>query len=68
MWFILLREGSCFERKNLVSTAVNGFIMFVGLLLIFAGMYSSGKSIQEKFDAGTVGSAFSCTSGAGGGH
>jgi hypothetical protein len=41
MWFLLIRKGGMFERKNLLLTVVNGFIFVLGMVILVAGTYSS---------------------------
>lgn len=40
-WFMLLREGSFFERKNLFHLVLSGISLIVGLVVLVAGTYAS---------------------------
>ncbi|KAJ5779890.1 hypothetical protein N7457_007610 [Penicillium paradoxum] len=60
MWFMLLREGSWKEPKNLLLGAVNLVIFFIGLVVLVGGTYSSIDDIIIKYDKGEVGGVFSC--------
>ncbi len=41
MWFMFIREGSFFERKNLALTAANALCFLVGVIVLGVGTYSS---------------------------
>ncbi|KAJ5220505.1 hypothetical protein N7468_009709 [Penicillium chermesinum] len=60
MWFILIRKGSIFERKNLLLGITNLFIMLIGFLILGAGTYSSVDDIISQYNAGTVRGVFTC--------
>lgn len=49
MWFMLIRQGSPFSRKNLVWTALNGLCLVVGLVVLVGGTYSSIKDIVSTW-------------------
>lgn len=40
-WFVLLKEGSVFERKNLVHFILSSLSMVVGLVVLVCGTYAS---------------------------
>ncbi|KAL7784294.1 transmembrane amino acid transporter domain-containing protein [Trichoderma ceciliae] len=40
-WFMLLREGSLFERKNLFHLIMSSISMIVGLVVLVGGTYAS---------------------------
>lgn len=44
-WFMLLKEGSMFERKNLVHLILSSLSMIVGLVVLVAGTYASAVDI-----------------------
>ncbi|KAK1255432.1 hypothetical protein MKX08_009427 [Trichoderma sp. CBMAI-0020] len=44
------------------STAVNIFIILMGLFFLSAGTYASVQSIIDAYDSGSVGGVFSCAS------
>ncbi|KAJ5206499.1 Amino acid transporter transmembrane [Penicillium cf. griseofulvum] len=60
MWFMLLREGSWKEPKNLMLAAVNGIIFLIGMVVLVGGTYSSIDDIIIKYDHGEVRGVFSC--------
>jgi hypothetical protein len=82
MWFILIKEGKWYSRRNIFWSILNGVIFIMGMIVLVGGTYSSIKSIVsdmlilpappkdlasnafqiEQYEAGTVKSAFSCTS------
>lgn len=41
MWFMLLREGSLFEKKNIVRTLANGGCFIIGVVVLVCGTYAS---------------------------
>jgi hypothetical protein len=41
MWFMFIREGSIFDRKNMLLTVINTIILAIGLIVLVAGTYSS---------------------------
>jgi hypothetical protein len=40
-WFVLLKEGSMFDRKNLVHLILSSLSMIVGLVVLVGGTYAS---------------------------
>ncbi|KAJ5976421.1 Amino acid transporter transmembrane [Penicillium waksmanii] len=60
MWFLLIRKGGMFERKNLLLTVVNGFIFVLGMIILVAGTYSSIDDIIDKYNTGSVRGVFTC--------
>ncbi|KAJ5103040.1 hypothetical protein N7532_003569 [Penicillium argentinense] len=41
MWYMLLREGSWYEKKNLKTAMYNGVVFLVGIILFGCGTYAS---------------------------
>ena len=41
MWFMFIKEGGCFERKNLLCTFANALTFLVGIIVLGVGTYSS---------------------------
>ncbi|KAI1158518.1 transmembrane amino acid transporter protein-domain-containing protein [Nemania serpens] len=62
MWFMLIRQGSPFSKKNLVWTMLNLLCFVVGLVVLVGGTYSSIKDIMQRYNAHQVRGAFSCSS------
>jgi len=60
MWFMLLKEGKWYERKNIWLSIVNGLIFLIGIITLVAGTYSSIADIISQYDKGTVRGAFTC--------
>ncbi|KAJ5138218.1 uncharacterized protein N7515_003066 [Penicillium bovifimosum] len=60
-WFMLLREGSWKEPKNIALAIVNGLIFVIGIVVLVGGTYSSIDDIIIKYDQGKVGGVFSCS-------
>lgn len=48
MWFLLLKEGSWKDKKNLPWALINGFIFVMGLVVLVAGTYTSIEDIVSK--------------------
>ncbi|RFU80391.1 amino acid transporter, transmembrane [Trichoderma arundinaceum] len=47
-WFMLLREGSVFEKKNLVHLVLSSISMIVGLVVLVGGTYASVVDIVSS--------------------
>ncbi|CAG7559260.1 unnamed protein product [Fusarium equiseti] len=60
MWFMLLKKGKWYSRKNLPIAIVNIIIFILGLVFLVAGTYSSVVDIMDQYDHGTVKSPFTC--------
>lgn len=41
MWFMLIKDGKWYERKNWVKTAANTTIFIIGMLVLVGGTYAS---------------------------
>lgn len=41
MWFTLIREGSIFEKKNLLKSIANLLIFIIGVIVLVGGTYSA---------------------------
>lgn len=41
MWYVLLREGKWFERRNIKTAICNGVVFLVGIIVFGCGTYSS---------------------------
>ncbi|RAO72586.1 uncharacterized protein BHQ10_008598 [Talaromyces amestolkiae] len=41
MWYVLLREGKWYERRNIKTAIVNGVVFLVGIVIFGCGTYSS---------------------------
>ncbi|CCF46466.1 amino acid transporter [Colletotrichum higginsianum] len=60
MWFILIKEGKWYSKKNIFWSILNGLIFIMGLIVLVGGTYSCIKSIIDQYSAGTIKNAFSC--------
>ncbi|KAJ9425734.1 transmembrane amino acid transporter protein-domain-containing protein [Fusarium oxysporum] len=60
MWFMLLREGKWYNKKNILPSVVNAIIFIMGLVFLVAGTYSAVVDIIDQYDHGTVKNAFTC--------
>ncbi|KAJ0158442.1 N amino acid transport system protein [Colletotrichum tanaceti] len=60
MWFILIKEGKWYSKKNVFWSILNGLIFIMGLIVLVGGTYSCIKSIIVQYSAGTIKNAFSC--------
>jgi hypothetical protein len=45
MWFMLLRKGNVFSKKNLLLTAINAGVFVFGVAVLVCGLYSSIEDI-----------------------
>lgn len=45
LWFFLLKEGSCFEKRNFQSAVLNLAVFVVGVCVLGFGTYASVKQI-----------------------
>ncbi|KAK0385305.1 hypothetical protein NLU13_7781 [Sarocladium strictum] len=61
MWFMLIREGGLFERKNIVKTVANAITFIIGAVVLVCGTYAAVTEINRKFKDGTVRGVFSCS-------
>ncbi|KAI8634320.1 transmembrane amino acid transporter protein-domain-containing protein [Xylariaceae sp. FL1651] len=62
MWFMLIRQGSCFSKKNIWKTVLNALCFIIGIVVLVGGTYSSIADIIDSYRSGTVRGAFSCAS------
>lgn len=60
MWFMLLREGPWYARKNILLSVANGLVFIIGIIVLVGGTYASIDDIIHKFDLGEVHGAFTC--------
>ncbi|KAH8803378.1 putative amino acid transporter [Xylogone sp. PMI_703] len=61
MWFMLLREGKWYSKKNIFWSAVNGLVFVVGLVMLVGGTYSSIDDIINNYKSGKVRGVFTCS-------
>ncbi|CZS96906.1 hypothetical protein WAI453_010220 [Rhynchosporium graminicola] len=59
-WFMLIKEGKWYERKNLLLSAVNACVFLIGMVVLVAGTYSTVVDIKNQYTEGTVRGAFTC--------
>ncbi|KAI5465421.1 transmembrane amino acid transporter protein-domain-containing protein [Mariannaea sp. PMI_226] len=62
MWFLLLKQGKWYSKRNLFWSLLNSIVFLLGMILLAGGTYASIQSIINQYKAGTISSAFSCTS------
>ncbi|KAF4978328.1 hypothetical protein FZEAL_5268 [Fusarium zealandicum] len=60
MWFMLIREGPWYAKKNLGLSIANGAIFLIGMIVLVGGTYASVDDIIIKFRNGEVRGAFTC--------
>jgi hypothetical protein len=41
LWFFLLKEGSCFEKRNMLHAICNLIVFLVGICILGCGLYAS---------------------------
>ncbi|CAI6091387.1 hypothetical protein V2G26_019277 [Clonostachys chloroleuca] len=61
MWFVLIREGSIWDPKNILLTVANAIIFVIGMIVLVGGTYASIVDIKKNFDEGTVRGVFTCS-------
>ncbi|KAJ5387084.1 hypothetical protein N7509_009625 [Penicillium cosmopolitanum] len=61
MWYLLLREGSWYEKKNLKPAIFNAVVFIVGMIIFGCGTYASIAELTTKFQSGSVGKPFTCS-------
>jgi hypothetical protein len=49
MWFMLIKKGKWYEKKNRFLSAVNGVIFIIGMVVLVAGTYSAVVDIVSFF-------------------
>lgn len=59
MWFMLIREGAWYSKKNLLKSLVNGAIFIMGIAILIGGTYSAIKDIVSYHS--TIASQNHCT-------
>ncbi|KAJ5991098.1 hypothetical protein N7499_011642 [Penicillium canescens] len=62
MWYVLLREGAWYEKHNLKNAILNGIVFVVGMIIFGCGTYASIAELIDKFQSGSVGKPFTCSS------
>ncbi|KAJ6084858.1 hypothetical protein N7499_004487 [Penicillium canescens] len=60
LWFFLLREGSCFEKRNIRHATCNLIVFLVGICILGCGLYASITEVIAKFNTGSISRPFSC--------
>ncbi|GAB1319573.1 Amino acid transporter transmembrane domain-containing protein [Madurella fahalii] len=62
MWFMLIKEGKWYERKNLVLAGANALCFVIGIVVLGVGTYSSIEDIVQlqRYATGAVSDPFSC--------
>ncbi|KAL2164927.1 hypothetical protein VTH06DRAFT_223 [Thermothelomyces fergusii] len=60
MWFMFIKEGKWYERKNWALTAANAITFIVGVTVLGVGTYSAIWDINHQYKIGTVSDPFSC--------
>ncbi|KAF4978130.1 hypothetical protein FZEAL_5428 [Fusarium zealandicum] len=60
LWFVLLKEGKWYEKKNLKRGFLNLVVFIVGFFVFVCGTYASINQIILKFQKGDIGKPFSC--------
>jgi hypothetical protein len=50
MWFMFIRKGSFFSKKNLPLTVINAIILAIGLIVLVAGTYASVVDIVSSLN------------------
>ncbi|KAL2140672.1 hypothetical protein VTI28DRAFT_3529 [Corynascus sepedonium] len=60
MWFMFIREGKWYERKNWALTAANAITFIVGITVLGVGTYSAVWDINHRYEVGSVSDPFSC--------
>ncbi|KAJ5234642.1 uncharacterized protein N7469_003810 [Penicillium citrinum] len=67
MWYLLLKEGSWYEKRNLKPAFFNGVVFIVGMIIFGCGTYASIAELLTqvlkitKFQSGSVGQPFTCS-------
>ncbi|KAJ5306944.1 hypothetical protein PENANT_c003G04104 [Penicillium antarcticum] len=60
LWFFLLREGSCFSKRNIRQAICNLIVFLVGICVLGCGLYASITEVIVKFKNGSISRPFSC--------
>lgn len=45
MWFMLIREGKWYAKKNIVKSVTNGLVFVIGIVVLVGGTYSAVDDI-----------------------
>ncbi|KPM38587.1 N amino acid transport system protein [Neonectria ditissima] len=60
MWFVLLKKGKWYHRKNLVASISSAIVFIIGIVVFSCGTYASIAGLVTKFRDGAVGKPFTC--------
>lgn len=60
MWFKLIRNGTWYERKNIIYSLFNGIIFLIGMVILVAGTYSAANDIVSCRPSSEVVSRMIC--------
>ncbi|KAK3687728.1 amino-acid permease [Podospora appendiculata] len=60
MWFMFIKEGSWYEKKNLPLSLLNILCFLIGVIVLGLGTYSSIWDIMDRYANGSVKDPFSC--------
>ncbi|KAL5364428.1 transmembrane amino acid transporter protein-domain-containing protein [Aspergillus floccosus] len=63
MWYVLLREGAWFERRNIWHAISNLVLFIVGIVVLVCGLYATIAGIISEFQSGSISRPFSCNAG-----
>ncbi|KAF2762558.1 putative amino acid transporter [Pseudovirgaria hyperparasitica] len=61
MWFILIKQGAWYERKNLGLSLLNFAIFIIGVIILVCGVYASVVDIKNGYSSGSVRGSFTCS-------
>ncbi|KAJ4854162.1 transmembrane amino acid transporter protein domain-containing protein [Trichoderma breve] len=62
MWYVLLKEGKWYERKNWKTAFFNGSVFIIGMIILVCGTYASIVELIHKFQRHAVNRPFTCQS------
>ncbi|CAH0050660.1 unnamed protein product [Clonostachys solani] len=62
MWFVMLREGKWYSKKNLAMSIGCLVVFIIGVVTLVGGTYSTIKDIIEELSNGSEHASFSCRS------
>ncbi|KAK0620199.1 putative amino acid transporter [Immersiella caudata] len=60
MWFMFIKEGKWYERRNWACAAANTICFTIGMIVLGLGTYSAIKDIMVRYADGLQSSPFSC--------
>ncbi|GAB7325514.1 hypothetical protein MBLNU13_g09520t1 [Cladosporium sp. NU13] len=60
LWFVLLKKGHWYEKRNLKAAFCNLVVFGIGIIILGCGTYASIAELVREAKSGLIGKPFSC--------